>query len=1118
MPQSPQPPGTPRVADPSEFGPPPDPIAPLRAALRGHYDIGREIGQGAFATVYLAQDLKHERKVALKVLLADPTSDTGELRFIREIRLLARLQHPNILPLHDSGHVEALLYYVMPYVAGETLRDRINRERQLETVAACKIARDVADALAYAHAQGVVHRDIKPENILLSAGHPILADFGIARAIDLAGVRQLTRTGAASPGTPAYMSPEQLMGDRELDGRSDTYSLGCVLFEMLTGTPPFSGKEGFVKRFTEPPPLVSSVRKGLPVWVDDVVSKALARNQSDRFQTAEELATALGRASGARASSRVQTGAPSPTTTASAKPGSASGVEHSVLAPESRQRAPTRDASDRPGPARAPIRQRAVWLDKLRSHATAVAVVTALILLAAVATARGRVPSWRSAFFGSGVDSTRIALVPFGGSAPRADRDRIVSRIYTALSEWHGLHLASDQDVADAAAGETPKSTRAAAELAKRVGAGSFIWGQIGANDPSQVRVELFDVSSGVSRKTIAIRASADSSALSGAVRDLLKDSNRPSSADGGDGKTKSFEAWRAYGRGHLALANGDFIAAEQNFRNATSADPDFGPARVWLAQTLAWRSPDSRGDWREQVAQGMGAASGLSDRDRLVGTAVSQIADRRYPEACTAYSRLSTTDSLDFVGFFGLGQCRALDSLVIRSSASPSGWRFRSRYSEAADAFMRALSINPNAHSILSFEQLQDLLPTGTNKTRRGHNIDGVDFAAYPALIRDTVVFVPFPLAEFASLPAERTAAARDSAIEADLDALYDFATDWTRRAPTSSAAFVALADVLEGRGEIDRSRSGSLSAIDAVVKARQTAVTPDERQLAGSKEAWLRFKQGDFARARSLADSLLPWPAKRRDEARALIGLAALTGKIGKTSELARVTHDYANSASNLPVPIMDAAAPFFAFAALGVCTDTTRAVEQRLDDALGHYVAESQEAELKRAVKSRPLSMLAPCTGGQSSLRVEAGSSRLLNLQQAFARSDRRTLNTLLAKETEDARTQRPGDIALEHTYQVAWLRSAMGDTAGAERLLDRALGALPSLSAVSLRDATSAAAAVRAMALRAELANARGETEDRRKWARAVADLWATADSPLQPTVTRMRTLAAQQNPK
>ncbi len=1111
MPQSPQPPGTPKVGDTSQFGPPPDPIAPLRVALRGHYDIEREIGQGAFATVYLAHDLKHERKVALKVLHADPTSDTGELRFIREIRLLARLQHPNILPLHDSGHVEALLYYVMPYVSGETLRDRINRERQLETVAACKITRDVADALAYAHAQGVIHRDIKPENILLSAGHPILADFGIARAIDLAGVRQLTRTGAASPGTPAYMSPEQLMADRELDGRSDTYSLGCVLFEMLTGKPPFSGKEGFVKRFTEPPPLVSSVRKGLPVWIDDVVSKALARNQGDRFQTAEEFATALGRASGARASSRAQTEALSPTATISPTARADAAVEQAARTPETAHHPPVRDAS-------APVGRRVAWLDKLRTHATAIAAVTVLILLAAVAIARGGLPPWRSSFFGATVDSMRIAVVPFGGSARQSDRDRIGSRIYTALSEWHGLHLASDQDVDDAAGNETPKSTRAAADVAKRVGAGNFIWGQISADDPSQVRMELFDVSSGVARKTMVIRAAADSAALSAAVRDLLKIPNRPSWADGGDGRTKSYDAWRAYGRAHLALANGDFTAAEQNFRNSTTADPDFGPARVWLAQILAWRPPEARADWREQAAQGLGAASGLSDRDRLVGTAVSQIADRRYPEACAAYSRLATTDSLDFVGFFGLGQCRALDSLVIRSSARPSGWRFRSKYSEAADAFMRALSINPNAHSILSFEQLQDLLPTGTNKTRRGRNIDGVEFAAYPALIRDTVVFVPYPLAEFATLPAERTAVGRNAAIEADLDALYDFATDWTRRAPTSSPAFIALADVLEGRGEIDRSRSGSLSAIDAVVKARETAVTPYERLLAGSKEAWLRFKQGDFARARSLADSLLPWPTKRRDEAKALIGLAALTGKIGKTSELARITHDYTNSASTLPVQIMDAAAPFFALAALGVCADTTQAAEQKLDDALGHYVAENQEAELKRAVKSRPLSMLAPCTAAQSSLRVEAGSSKLLNLQQAFARKDSRTLNSLLEKETEDARTQRPGDIALEHTYQVAWLRSAMGDTAGAERQLDRALGALPSLSAVSLRDATSAGAAVRAMALRAELANARGETQSRTRWARAVADLWATADSPLQPTVTRMKELAAQQNPR
>ena len=272
---------------------PQDPIGPLRAALAGRYEIGREIGQGAFATVYLANDARHERQVAVKVLNADPSSETGELRFIREIRMLARLQHPNILPLHDSGHVEALLYYLMPYVSGETLRARMSRERQFPLDAAIRIACEAADALSYAHRQGVIHRDIKPDNILLSGGHAIVADFGIARAIDVAGVQQLTRTGMGGPGTPAYMSPEQLMGDRQLDGRSDIYSLGCVLYEMLTGKHPFAGKEGFVKRFTEPPPGPSSVRKDVPGWLDAVVFKTLARNPEERYSRADDLVRAL---------------------------------------------------------------------------------------------------------------------------------------------------------------------------------------------------------------------------------------------------------------------------------------------------------------------------------------------------------------------------------------------------------------------------------------------------------------------------------------------------------------------------------------------------------------------------------------------------------------------------------------------------------------------------------------------------------------------------------------------------------------------------------------------------------------------------------------------------------
>jgi serine/threonine protein kinase/Tol biopolymer transport system component len=274
-----------------------DPIGPIRQAVAGRYTIEREIGQGAFATVFLARDLRHDRYVAFKILNADPSSETSELRFLREIRMLASLQHPNILPLIDSGHAEAMLYYVMPYVTGESLRGRIARERQLAFEAAVTIAREVSDALECAHQKGIIHRDIKPENILLSAGHPVIADFGIARAIDLAGVRQLTRTGVASPGTPAYMSPEQLMGDKEVDRRTDIYSLGSVLFEMLTGKPPFAGKDGLVKRFTEAPPMPSALRSRLPRALDAIVARALARDPRDRYSTAGELTTALAEAS-----------------------------------------------------------------------------------------------------------------------------------------------------------------------------------------------------------------------------------------------------------------------------------------------------------------------------------------------------------------------------------------------------------------------------------------------------------------------------------------------------------------------------------------------------------------------------------------------------------------------------------------------------------------------------------------------------------------------------------------------------------------------------------------------------------------------------------------------------
>ena len=278
-----------------------DSTALLTAGLEGRYRVERELGAGGMATVYLARDLRHDRLVALKVLHPELAAVVGAERFLQEIRVTANLQHPHILPLHDSGRVGGdsngplLLFFVMPFVEGETLRARITREKQLPLDTAVEITRGIASALAYAHRQGVIHRDIKPENILLHDGQPLVADFGIALAVSAAGQTRLTETGL-SIGTPQYMSPEQSMGDRTLDGRTDIYSLACVLFEMLAGEPPFTGATAqavVAKVLTERPPLVTATRSSVPPHVTAAIDRALSRLPADRFQGASEFAEAL---------------------------------------------------------------------------------------------------------------------------------------------------------------------------------------------------------------------------------------------------------------------------------------------------------------------------------------------------------------------------------------------------------------------------------------------------------------------------------------------------------------------------------------------------------------------------------------------------------------------------------------------------------------------------------------------------------------------------------------------------------------------------------------------------------------------------------------------------------
>ncbi|HXV15645.1 MAG TPA: serine/threonine-protein kinase, partial [Gemmatimonadaceae bacterium] len=267
----------------------------LSVSLADRYTIDREIGAGGMATVYLAHDLRHDRNVALKVLKPDLGAVLGVERFLSEIKVTANLQHPNLLPLFDSGEAEGLLYYVMPYVEGESLRSRLDREKQLPIDEAIRISIAIANALQYAHSHGVIHRDLKPENILLQEGQPVIADFGIALAVSKAGGNRITQTGL-SLGTPAYMSPEQATGDRVIDARSDIYSLGAMTYEMLTGEPPHTGSTSqavIARMLTEKPRPIRTTRAAVPEYVEATVQRALEKLPADRFATVKEYAEGL---------------------------------------------------------------------------------------------------------------------------------------------------------------------------------------------------------------------------------------------------------------------------------------------------------------------------------------------------------------------------------------------------------------------------------------------------------------------------------------------------------------------------------------------------------------------------------------------------------------------------------------------------------------------------------------------------------------------------------------------------------------------------------------------------------------------------------------------------------
>ena len=526
-----------------------DLLKPLRSALVDRYEVEREIGHGGMSRVFLARDLKLPRSVAIKVLRPEVAAALGAERFLREIEIAARLNHPHILPLHDSGEARpqgregpGLLYYVMPYVEGESLRDRLTRERQLSVNEAVRIIRQVASALSYAHSLDVVHRDIKPENILLAGDEVVVADLGIARAITAAGGDQLTSTGIAV-GTPAYMSPEQGAGESHVDGRSDVFSLGCVLYEMLAGTPPFVGATAQAiqaRRLTDPVPPLRTVRETVPAHVERAIETALAKVPADRFATAGQFMEALG----------------------------------GSIAP----RHPTR---------RLPVRRVAGILG--------VAVVLALPIAAGVAwylsARRPVVPAAASV----------IAVVPFSpteadSGLARLGRD-LASTISASLDAVGEIRTVDRLTVlAQVGAGSRAQSLVEAGTLARQLGAASVVHGTL-AREGTRVRLDagLYSSDSLAPLARIELRAPPESlsaitdSVTRGLLQDIWRRGRPPTPTLEAALATHSVQALRNYLDGERHLVAGQWSLARAAYGRAIAADSSFWFAYYRYGNANGW-------------------------------------------------------------------------------------------------------------------------------------------------------------------------------------------------------------------------------------------------------------------------------------------------------------------------------------------------------------------------------------------------------------------------------------------------------------------------------------------------------------------------------------------------
>jgi tetratricopeptide (TPR) repeat protein len=735
----------------------------------------------------------------------------------------------------------------------------------------------------------------------------------------------------------------------------------------------------------------------------------------------------------------------------------------------------------------------------------------------------------------SALDPSLYIVVPFGhrgGAAPALiNGDQCELLLSQAFGRWNDVHLADPLEVHDARAqlGSERMTLDAAKGLARKLGAGMLVWGDVAdVGDSTQVTAALYDLRHGGKQlRQSTMRIPKDGNSLEARFQKLADSIllGGGTAADSGlnVAGTQSLGAFYAYAEGTAALKRWDLSAAEQSYRTALELDPDYAQASLWLAYTEMWRG-EPTADWRTTTARAVANPQKLGARELALGRALWSLADRDFPDACQRYRRIAVAEPKNFIAWYGLGECQAGDPIVVADGTSPSGWRFRTSYQAAASAYRRALELVPSAHRALTnvaVSRLLELFFAESNEYREGYTAGGnpLRFGAFPSLENDTLAFVPWPIADVMSARGGSRPPTTEAAVERNREELRSSILKWADAFPTNPDPYEALSYILETTGEIDVGPPRG-SALGAIRRARSLTTDSSRALLDAVTETRLLFKLEHFAEAARLADSMLSAAPLELEPfaARQLAGLALLTGRAYRAASLLAqsapldtpVTWD-GEPVPETPVAVKQAGMALLAYAALGGPSDSIRMGKRRVEERVNSWAGAADRERVRLAVLHVPMTLAFETIGLSDVHRREAGGDNVLEMQYNLAHGDTIAVRRELQRQASLRTRSRAGDVAINGTYGETVILLQLHDTAAAIATLDHSLRALPTLGSYLLEQPEQVGCAIRAMALRAELAARAGDRGTAAQWARAVTALWSNADAPLRATTARMREL-------